>query len=230
MEPGEGPGPFPALDHGGAGRLVAHLGKRERRAPHGAGEFLSARGVLGRDANLVVNAKPAIAPAEHAGAKRLRDRARLRLVVGVHGRLFYQSVEFRVRELHRTDRKISATLSREVDFALIHADAADSAQEQTSTAADVGSVPGAKAGQSDVTINKFVIMNRQHAHLEHSLFSRSFLEHDGQLRGPFCVKTPQKSISSRSASTGTLQYIETARNCGEWGELIGNRQFLPRRQ
>jgi len=50
-------------------------------------------------------------------------------------------------------------------------------------------VPGAKAGQSDVTINKFVIMNRQQAHLEHSLFSRSFLEHDGQLRGPFCVKT-----------------------------------------
>jgi hypothetical protein len=50
-----------------------------------------------------------------------------------------------------------ADLWPEVDFALIHADAANIAQDQTGTAADPGSVLGGKVGQSDVTINTYSV-------------------------------------------------------------------------
>jgi len=66
-----------AVDHGARSRVVAHLGECERRAQHVGGELVSAFGVIGRDAYLVVNGKAAIAPTEHAAAKFLRGHALL---------------------------------------------------------------------------------------------------------------------------------------------------------
>ena len=45
---------YGAVDHRAVGRVVAHLGKGERRAQHVAGELPSTFGVIGRDAHPVV--------------------------------------------------------------------------------------------------------------------------------------------------------------------------------
>ena len=54
--------------------VVGHLRKGHRRAQHGACELLSAPGILGPDAHLVVRGEPTVAPAEHAAAQVLGQR------------------------------------------------------------------------------------------------------------------------------------------------------------
>ena len=64
FEPGEGRGPFPALDDGTGGSVVAHLLQRHGRTQHSARELLAAFGVVFPDPHLVVRGKPAIKSAE----------------------------------------------------------------------------------------------------------------------------------------------------------------------